>query len=96
MSDAHRHACRRHAFRRAWQRYGLALGAADLAALEARIAAGKARLVRRDPDGSGVYRLRARAGGRAIYIYMVYDPGLERVVTFLPKGWAERESRWLR
>jgi len=82
----HQDNCRRHALRRAWDRYGLVIGAKELAALEARIAAGKMRLLRRHPDGVGVYRLRYR--GRRLYL--VYDPALERVVTFLPSGWAER------
>ena len=85
MTD-HQDNCRRHAFRRAWEHYGLVIGARDLAALEARIAAGKVRLLWRQPDGVGVYRLRYRQRR----LYLVYDPGLERVVTFLPKGWAER------
>jgi hypothetical protein len=87
MTQAHQDNCRRHAFRRAWERYGLVIGRVELRRIEARIAAGRARLIRRDPDGRGVDRLTWRE--RAIY--PVYDPGLARVVTFLPSGWAERE-----
>lgn len=80
----HRDCCHRHFRKRAWERYGLALAAPDIAALAGQVAGGTARWIRRGGATRDVYELRLR--GRAIFV--VYDSHLEAFVTALPPGWA--------
>lgn len=82
----HRQCQRRHARRRAWQRFGLRLTAAMLDEIAAAIERGELALVARQPSGTMVYRLRidrpdARGHGRSCKV--VFDPRTRSVVTFL-------------
>lgn len=87
MSDRHRIVARRHAMRRAWQRFGLAIGEGELKIIEQQLVAGKFEWV---ADLSGccvVYRGKFR--GRVIF--PVFNIGLWSIVTFLPSStWAKR------
>lgn len=85
MSGAER--ARRHFQRRAWERFGLALAAPDVAAIEERIRRGGGVLVRSD-RGRTVHRLTVRSRE----IFVVFCPCLDCAVTALPKGWAGRRK----
>lgn len=78
---------RRHFRQRAWERFGLALAAPDIAAIEDRIRCGGGKLVRRD-RGRTVHRLKIR--GREVFV--LFCPSLDCAVTALPRGWARRRK----
>jgi hypothetical protein len=77
----HRRAMLRHARRRAWQRYGLALAQPDLHELASAIERKRTpRLLWRQDDGRVVYRLRWRKR----WLIVVYDTEHAAIVSFLP------------
>lgn len=83
----HRKKARRHAMRRAWTRFGLAIGEGELREIEARLVAGDYRWVA-DLSGCCV-AYEARFRDRLLYV--VFNIRLWSIVTFLPSEiWATR------
>lgn len=73
---------RRHARRRAMERYGIELGPAGRAELVAAIRSGRSRLVVRQSLRVSVHDV-PRDGG---LVRVVYDRQRHEIVTFLPTG----------
>lgn len=76
----HRTACRRHAAKRAFQRFGIALSLPDLERIEKLIWLGKAEWLA-DCDGRPRQVYRVRRFKRDLYV--IFDIRLSCIVTFL-------------
>jgi len=89
MSDRGRHfdRARYHAMKRAWERFGLAIGLGELREIEQHLVAGDYRWI---ADLSG-FCMAYEADFRQRRIYPVFNGRLWAIVTFLPsEAWACR------
>ena len=86
---SHREAPRLHAARRAWQRYGIAVGQVELLRAERRIWAGRAVWLVDQPNMRSAYRVKIK--GRPVVV--VFDIHLDAIVTCLPNEMWARDYR---
>lgn len=90
MKYDHRTACRIHAVKRAWERFGLALHIKDVQDLERKIWQGKAVWLEDQANMDSLYAMTVR--GREMVV--VFNITLDCIKTFLPRR-DRAYQRWM-